>query len=58
MDPVELEETLARLKSEPPPRHVLSIEYWTRAQLEHREWYAVHGLAKDRDGLREMIVLC
>ena len=57
MDPVELEETLARLKSEPPPGTFFD-EYWTRAQLEHREWYAVHGLAKDRDGLREVIVLC
>ncbi|MFE6255912.1 hypothetical protein [Agromyces sp. NPDC057865] len=57
MNPPELEAALARLKADPPPGTFFD-EYWTRAQLENREWYSVHGLARTGDGLREVIVLC
>jgi len=57
MDTAELEKALARLEAEPPPGTFFD-EYWTRAQLENREWYSVHGLASVGGSLREVIVLC
>ena len=57
MDPAEVERALDRLRAEPPPSTFFD-PYWTRAQLEGREWYSVHGLANGDGGLREVIVLC
>ncbi|MFC9560547.1 hypothetical protein [Agromyces sp. NPDC056965] len=57
LDPAQLEEMLDRLRAE-PPAYTFFDEYWTRAQLEQREWYSVHGLARADGGLREVIVLC
>jgi hypothetical protein len=57
LDQDRLEEILDRLRAEPPPGTFFD-EYWTRAQLEERHWYSVHGLAQGGGGLREVIVLC
>ncbi|SIO20737.1 hypothetical protein [Agromyces cerinus] len=53
----ELEEMLDRLRAEPPGGTFFD-EYWTRAQLEKRQWYSVHGMTRANGGLREVIVLC
>ncbi|KRE31234.1 hypothetical protein [Agromyces sp. Soil535] len=57
LDPARLQEILDRLRAEPPPGTFFD-EYWTRAQLEERQWYSVHGLARVDSSLHEVIVLC
>jgi hypothetical protein len=57
MDPTDLETALDRLRAEPPPGTFFD-PYWTRAQLENRQWYSVHGPVNGDAGLREVIVLC
>lgn len=56
-DDEQLTALLEKLRAEPPPGTFFD-EYWTRAQLEGRVWYTVHGLAKVGGSLQEVIVLC
>ena len=57
LEPGELDEILTKIQAEPPPGTFFD-EHWTRAQLEERKWFSVHGLVRVDDDLREVIVLC